>query len=148
MKTRWLVAILAYAAACVGSLFAPWPDSFETGDSVRSDWALFRELLAAGSLVQAVRICWMVPLLAASSVVWISARRGIRPAHAEISLALALGAVAYPFVSFPQPGSVTIWAHSSAAAFTITFAGVLGWRAILRQREELPLSTSRSTASF
>jgi hypothetical protein len=137
VKFRWLAAQTVYAAACVGALFAPWPDSVGSGEGVRTDWALLRGFVETGDFVAALRLGWMIPVLAASVAVWFSARRGIRPAHTEISVALALGAVAYPFASYSEPGCPSIWVESSAAAFILVFAAVLGRRAFVRQREEL-----------
>ena len=146
MKFRWFAAIGAYLAASAAVLFAPWPESENPG--IRCDWDLLRTFLAQGNFVDAVRLCWMIPLLLAAALVWLSARRGIRPAHAELSLALALGAAAYPFASWPEPGCPSTWVGSSAAAFVVTFAGVLGWRAIARQRSELSLLPKGSTPLF
>jgi len=145
VKLRWLVATIAYAAASVGALFAPWADSIESSNpDLRSDWALVCAMVGEGEWIAAILRCWMIPILIASMLVWLSARRGVRPAHTELSLALALGAAAYPFVSFSEPGCATLWIGSSSAAFVIIFAGVLGWKAFGRQREDLRLDESRA----
>ena len=136
MKYRWLGALGLYLAASVGVLFLPWAESRARSGDAESDWQLLRTLAAGGAIVEAVRLVWMIPILVASAIVWLSARREIRPAHAELSLALLLGAIAYPFVSFSEPGSPSLWVGSSAAAFVVTFAGVLGWKAISLHRTE------------
>jgi len=145
VKFRWLAAMAAYGAASVAVLFVPWSEMNESAGDARCDWDLVRFFASGGALIELIRLLWMVPILAASAVVWLSARRGIRPAHAEISLALALGAAAYPFASFPEPGCPSTWVGSSAAAFVVTFAGVLGWRAFSRQRANLILSPRGTT---
>jgi hypothetical protein len=145
VKLRWLGALAFYLAASVGVLFVPWPESVARGGDAGSDWELLRILALGGSWVEAVRLGWMIPILAASALVWLSARREIRPAHAELSLALALGAIAYPFVSFPEPGCPSLWVGSSAAAFVVTYAGVLGWKALSCHRGEFLAAPRGST---
>jgi len=144
VKLRWLVALAAYSAACVGALFAPWPASVESEAEGRSDWALLREGIAAGDPGIAVHLVWMPILLAGAMAVWLSARRGVRAAHAELSLALALGAVAYPFLAALEPGRWSSWAGASAAALVILFSAVLGWKGLALQREELRLTDHRA----
>lgn len=122
MKARWLAATLASAAASIGGSCAP------------PDRQLLRELLAGRDLVEALRVCWMIPLLGATAALWSSARKGIRPAHAELAAALALGALAYPFVSIRITGSPSAWIGSFAAAFVMVFAAVLGGRALAANR--------------
>ena len=124
MKFRWLVATLAYAAASVVAAWLP------------SDGGLLLGFLAGGDLVDAARLLWMLPVLAATAAVWGSARKGIRAAHGELSLALALAAIAYPFAALRVHGSPSAWVGSSAAAFVMVFASVLGSRALALQRVE------------
>jgi len=122
MKARWLAATIASAAASIG------------GSCADPDRQLIRELLAGRDLIEAIRLCWMIPLLGATAALWSSARRGIRPAHAELAAALALGALAYPFVSIRVSGSPSAWIGSFAAAFVMVFAAVLGGRALALAR--------------
>ena len=124
MKFRWLAATLAYAAACAAAACLP------------PDRGLLLGFLAGGEWVDAARQLWMLPLLAGTAAVWGSARKGIRAAHGELSLALALAATAYPFAALRIPGSLSAWVGSSAAAFVMVFAAVLGSRALALQRAE------------
>ena len=142
MKFRWLVVIVLYAAACVVGLFAPWPEWAEAGDYARSDWDLLRNLVAFREIVGAIRLLWMILVLGGTAAVWGSARRGLRPAHGELALALALGALAYPFAAIRVSGSLSAWVGSSAAAFVLVFAAVLGRRALSLQRVEAARQSS------
>ena len=149
MKVRWLVAIALYAAACAGALFVRYPSP--VAKLPNSDWDLLREFVTAADVIDALRLCWMPALLILTAAVWFSARRRIRPGHTEISVALGSAAVAFPFVSFPEPdcpslctvGYPSLWIGSSAAAFVLIFSGVLGWRAFTRVREELRMVDSQ-----
>lgn len=144
MKIRWLVATVVYAVACAGALFVPWIEGLEGGDErIRSEGDLLRGMIAVADVLDAVRLCWMIPVLTATAVLWASARRSIRPAHTELSIALAVAAIAYPFVSFPETRGLSTWVQSSAAAFVVVFSGVLGWRAFSLQRKELDLAEVR-----
>ena len=130
MKFRWLAAAVAYGTACTAAA------------GLGPDRQLLRGFVAGGELLDAVRLLWMLPILAAAAAVWASARRGIRPAHAELSAALALGALAYPFASFPDPAALSRWVNSSAAGFVLVFAAVLGSRALALERVEPARSSS------
>lgn len=124
MGFRWLAATAAFLAALIGAAFT------------RSDRELLRDLLAGHDLIEALRLAWMIPVLAAAAAVWGSARRGIRPAHAELAAALALSALAYPFGSIRVSGSPSAWIGPFAAAFVMVFAAVLGGRAVAIERAE------------
>jgi hypothetical protein len=123
VKIRWLIALAGYAVASAGALAAS-----------RSP------LIENDAPLHAVRQGWMLLVLAAAGAVWFSARTSVHPAHTEISIALALGAAAFPFASIPEPDRLSLWINSSAAAFVLVFSGVLGWRAFARQREELDVA--------
>ena len=124
VKFHWFVATAAYAAACAAAA------------GLGPDRILLRRFVSGGDLLDALRLLWMIPILAATAAVWASARRGIRPAHAELSAALALGALAFPFVSFPEPAGLPRFIQSSAAAFVLVFAAVLGNRAFALRHPE------------
>ena len=136
MKFRWFVATSAYAVACAAAA-GSGPDR-----------NLLLGFVAGGDLLDALRLLWMIPVLAGAAAVWVSARREIRPAHAELSLALALGSLAYPFVSFLEPGSASTLVQSSAAAFVLIFSAVLGWKAFARQREAPRLTSTPPSPSL
>ncbi len=136
MKYRWLVATAVYAAACIAGLFAPWPEWVDAEEYARSDGDLLRNLVAGRDILDAIRLLWMLLVLGGVAAVWSSARRGIRAAHGELALALALAALAYPFASIRVSGSLSAWIGSSAAAFVLVFAAVLGRRALALQRPE------------
>lgn len=142
MKFRWLAATVAYAAASVAGLFAPWPVGVEAEDYARSDWDLLRTFVAYRDVVDAISLLWMLLVLAGVAAVWASARRGLRAAHGELALALGLAALAYPFASLRVAGSLSAWIGSSSAAFVLIFAAVLGRRALaLRPPEPLRQSS-------
>jgi hypothetical protein len=136
VKCRWLIATAIYAALSVAGLFAPWPEWVDAEDYARSDWDLLRTLVAVREVVGSIRLLWMFLMLGGTAAVWGSARRGLRAAHGELALALALGALAYPFVAIRVSGSLSAWIGSSAAAFVLVFAAVLGRRALALQRVE------------